>query len=196
MKLAHPSFCLLPVVGGGRSIGLTPASTGGVRPEHLLTLFAQGGSQKIIFFSHPSWSSYWSWWGECIWGFCSLESSSELGGSIMSRPAPSADLFIPGWPIGGSPYWRWGSWNIDREFDTFYTVLEYRDDGSVSKLLLYWRLFSVCGTPERLSSVIFWTSDSPLDIGALWVEPDTKCGAPCSCWCFASRQSRHRTPKN
>ena len=31
--LPHPSFCLLAVVGSGRSVGLTPPSPRGVRPE-------------------------------------------------------------------------------------------------------------------------------------------------------------------
>ena len=99
-------FVFFPLWGVGGPLDLPLPAPGGYDLKNVDNL-CETNFKKYC--SHPSWSSYWSWCGEWIWGFCSLESSSELGGSIMSRPAPSADLFIPGWPIGGSPYCRWGS---------------------------------------------------------------------------------------
>ena len=102
-------FVFLPLWGVGGPLDLPLPAPGGYDLGNFDNFSFKLSSLRSL--AHPSWSSYWSWWGEWICGFCSLESSSELGCSIISRPAPSADRFIPGpWPIGGRPYCRCGSW--------------------------------------------------------------------------------------
>ena len=157
-------FVFLPLWGVGGPLDLPLPAPGGYDLKNGWQSLQTSESEKCL--SHPSWSSYWSWWGECIWGFCSLESSSELGGSIMSSPAPSADRFIPGWPIGGNPYWRWGSWKnplIENLLQCCFKkkMLELLENGCVIKWLGIVQDFCICQVWFFGQRTDLWISELP-----------------------------------